>query len=274
MRFSLVIPTRNRLDLLKFAVTSVLKQEYTDWEVIISDNASSEDIEGYVNSLNEPRIKYSRSEKYLSITESWNRCIDLSTGDYVIMIGDDDILLKNHFQIAHNLIEKYEKPDLIYTNAFLYAYPNVIPSFPKGVFQSFGSLHGMPKHERPFWLDEPCKRSLMQETLKFNSIYSTNMQHALISRSLLEKTKREGKLFHSPYPDIYAMSALLHEADRVLIYPKEVVVIGISIKSHGYFAINGKDQDAVNLLNPGNEISEISSLQSVLLPDPLFLHFG
>ena len=130
MKFSLVIPTRNRLDLLKFAVTSVLKQGYKDWELIISDNASSEDIEGYVRSINDPRIKYSRSEEHLSITESWNRCVDLSTGDYVIMIGDDDILLKNHFQIMHNLLEKYERPDLIYTNAFLYAYPKVIPSFP------------------------------------------------------------------------------------------------------------------------------------------------
>lgn len=105
MKFSLLIPTRNRLNLLKYAVASVLSQSYNDWEIIISDNASTEDIKGYVSSLNEPRIKYSRSEEFLSITENWNRCIDLCTGDYVIMIGDDDILLKNHFQIMRNLIE-------------------------------------------------------------------------------------------------------------------------------------------------------------------------
>src|ERR1700744_891987 len=105
MKFSVVIPTRNRLDLLKCAVFSVLKQDYNDFEIIISDNASDEDIEGYVKSLNEPRIKYSRSNEFLSITQSWNRCIDLSSGEYILMIGDDDILLKNHLQIINGLIE-------------------------------------------------------------------------------------------------------------------------------------------------------------------------
>jgi len=266
MKFSVVIPTRNRLDLLKCAVASVIGQNYNDWEIIISDNASSEDIEGYVKSLNEPRIKYSRSEEFLSITQSWNRCIDLSTGDYVLMIGDDDILLKNHFQIIHNLMEKFEQPDLIYTNAFLYAYPGVIPEFPQGVFQPFGSLYGMPKHETPFWLDQTCKLNILQETLKFRSIYSTNMQHAWIRRSLLEKVKRNGQFFYSPYPDIYAMSALFLEAERLLIYPKELVVIGISTKSHGCYAINKKETEAIGLLNIKNEMTEISSLKSVLLP--------
>ena len=92
------------------------------------------------------------------------------------------------------------------------------------------------------------------------------MQHALISRSLLEKVKRDGKFFHSPYPDIYAMSALLLEADRVLIYPYEIVVIGISSKSHGCFAINRREKEAVDLLNIKNEMSKIPTLRSILLP--------
>ncbi len=273
MKFSVVIPTRNRLDLLKYAVTSVIQQNYNDWEIIISDNASTEDIEGYIKSLNDPRIKYSRSAEFLSITESWNRCINLSTGDYILMIGDDDIILKNYFQIAHNLIEKFEQPDLIYTNAFLYAYPNVIPEFPEGTFQSFGSLHAMPKHEVPFWLDQTCKLKILQETLKFNAIYSTNMQHALIHRPLLKKVTREGKFFHSPYPDIYAMSAIFLEAERLLIYPKELVVVGISTKSHGYYFINKKDTEAMGLLNIKNEMKEISSLRSVLLPGSIVFNF-
>lgn len=266
MKFSVVIPTRNRLDLLKCALASILGQNYKDWEIIVSDNASVEDIEGYIKSLNEPRIKYSRSETFLSITESWNKCINLSTGDYILMIGDDDILLKNHFQIISNLIKTHEQPDLIYTNAYLYAYPNVIPEFPQGVFQPFGSLHGMPKKEAPFWLEQSCKLKILQETLKFKSIYSTNMQHAWIQRSLLEKVKRNGQFFYSPYPDIYAMSALFLEAKRLLIYPKEMVVIGISTKSHGCYAINKKETEAIRLLNIKNEMTEISSLKSVLLP--------
>jgi len=266
MKFSIVIPTRNRLKLLKYALTSILRQKYTDWEVIVSDNASTEDIQSYVDSLNEPRIKYSRSDRFLSITDSWNRAMELSSGDYILMIGDDDILLDNYFQIAQTLIEKYKQPELIYTNAFLYAYPHVIPEFPQGLFQPFGSLHAMPKKEVPFWLDPECKKEILQAMLQFRAIYSTNMQHGLIRRSLFEKTKRKGYLFYSSYPDIYAMNALFYEAKEILIYPHELVVIGISTYSHGFFAINKKEQEALDFLNAKKEMEMIESLRDIIEP--------
>jgi glycosyltransferase involved in cell wall biosynthesis len=244
----------------------VLRQDFQDWEIIVSDNASEENIEGYVCSLNEPRIKYSRSEKFLTITESWNRSVNLSSGEYVIMLGDDDILLKNYFDAANKLIEDFQEPDLIYTDSFLYAYPGVIPNFPKGVFQPFGALSGMPQRKHPFWLDLSARRGIIQETLRFNSVYSTNMQHALIRRALVEKIKRNQQFFHSPYPDVYAMSALFIEAERVLIDPRQAVVVGVTPKSHGYFAFNNKQKEAVDFLNIKNEIASIPDMHSFLLP--------
>lgn len=134
MKYSVLIPTRNRLEYLKYAIASVLEQKYDNFELVISDNASIDDIEGYVRSLNEPRIKYSRSEKFLTVTESWNRSVDLSSGDYVIMLGDDDILLKGYFEIVDYLLENHQHPDLIYTNSYLFTYPGVLSHLPKGAF--------------------------------------------------------------------------------------------------------------------------------------------
>ncbi len=266
IKYSILLPTRNRLEYLKYALASVIKQNYGNWEIIVSDNASEEDIGAYVQTLNEPRIKYSRSEKFLTITESWNRSVDLCIGDYVIMLGDDDLLLQNYFLIVNRLVENFKEPELIYTNSFLYAYPNVIPNFPKGVFQPFGALNGMPKSEVPFILDFSSRLGIVKETLRFESAYSTNMQHVLIRKSLLERVKKDGKFFHSPYPDVYAMSALFIEAEQVLIYPREIVVIGVTPKSHGYYAFNNKQKEAVDFLNIKNEIASIPHLQNDLLP--------
>ena len=49
MKFSVLLPTRNRLKYLKYAVDSVLAQDYVNWEIIISDNDSEEDIFSYMN---------------------------------------------------------------------------------------------------------------------------------------------------------------------------------------------------------------------------------
>ena len=68
-----VLNQNNRLDLLRYAVESVRLQDYNDWEIVVSDNCSEEDIAGYVESLGDSRIKYVRTERSVpvrSITRS------------------------------------------------------------------------------------------------------------------------------------------------------------------------------------------------------------
>ncbi len=267
MKFSVLLPTRNRLQFLKYAIASVLKQNYDNWEIIISDNNSTENIEEHVKFLNDPRIKYSRTKEFVSITQNWNRCVDQATGEYLIMLGDDDILLKNYFEIALKLINNFQNPELIYTNAYLYAYPEVVPKYQKGIFQSYGSTNAMhPKADSPFWLDKPIRLHIVQQMLRFQSLYGTNMQHALIHHSLVKKILKEGKLFHSPYPDFYTMNAFFLEAERVLVYPKEIVVIGITSKSHGYYFFNNREQEGVDFLNITSEMREVPNIQGLALP--------
>jgi len=97
MKISVLLPTRDRLDLLRHAVASVTCLDDPDWEIVISDNCSSGDVEGYVASLHDKRIHYLRTPKLLSITENWNNALEHSTGEYVLMLGDDDALLSGYF---------------------------------------------------------------------------------------------------------------------------------------------------------------------------------
>src|SRR5450759_1713977 len=99
MLFSVVIPTRDRLDLLAEAIQTILLQPETpSWELVVFDNASSQPINEYVNSLNDARIRYERSDEFLPVTESWNRAMSLAKGDYVTLLGDDDGLTPNYFK--------------------------------------------------------------------------------------------------------------------------------------------------------------------------------
>ena len=75
MRFSILIPTRNRLEYLKLAVESVLRQDYEDWQLIVSDNCSEQGVGDYLNKLSDPRLVYSRTEPVLPVTENWNRAL-------------------------------------------------------------------------------------------------------------------------------------------------------------------------------------------------------
>lgn len=266
MKFSVLLPTRNRLKYLKYAVDSILAQDYQDWEIIISDNDSEEDIFSYIKSLNDNRIKYFRTTTFISVTENWNNAINHCTGDYVIMLGDDDILLKRYFSTMIELLQKYNHPNLIYANAYIYTYPGVIPQHPKGLLHSCASYPVFQNSTEPFWLTKDMAMCLVQGHLDFNAHFGTNMQYILMKQSVIEKTKIKNRFFHSPYPDVYVMNVMILETENILICPKEVVVIGVTPKSTGNYLVNNNEKGGMAFLNISKELTSIESLSSIILP--------
>src|SRR5687768_11034765 len=85
MKFSVLLPTRNRLELLRYAIESVRRQFYQDWEIVVSDNDSIEDVRGYVASLGDGRIRYVRTPRFIPVTDNWSNALAHSSGDYVVM---------------------------------------------------------------------------------------------------------------------------------------------------------------------------------------------
>ena len=110
MKFSITIPTFKKR-FLHEAIQSVIDQTYQDWELIIVDDCSPEDIKSVVNPfLSDTRIRYYRNEKNCgaaNVVDNWNICLSYCTGDYVICIGDDDRLLPCCLDEYKSLIEEY-----------------------------------------------------------------------------------------------------------------------------------------------------------------------
>jgi glycosyltransferase involved in cell wall biosynthesis len=87
---SVVIPTRNRARTLKYCLGTIISQLYPSIQIVVSDNNSSDDTRDLIASLRESRITYVRSERSLSINDSYNFALDAARGEYVTFIGDDD----------------------------------------------------------------------------------------------------------------------------------------------------------------------------------------
>ncbi len=92
-KISVCIPTRNRAAILRLCIDSVLAQTMTDWEMIISDNASSDNTPEVIASYHDPRIRAIRHPENIGMGKNFNAVIQSATGDYVIMLMDDDVLL-------------------------------------------------------------------------------------------------------------------------------------------------------------------------------------
>lgn len=110
MKFSVTIPAY-KSQFLNDAISSVVCQTYTEWELIIVDDCSPEDLQSIVKPfLNDRRIRYYRNEKNcgaVDVVDNWNICLGYCTGDYVICMGDDDRLLPCCLEEYRKLIEQY-----------------------------------------------------------------------------------------------------------------------------------------------------------------------
>jgi len=266
MKFTILLPTRNRLDLLKYAVESIRMQNYRNWEIVISDNASEEDIKGYITSLADQRIRYFRTASFVPVTDNWNNALHHASGDYIIMLGDDDALMPEYLNTLSNYIDIYA-PEVIYTDAYQFAYPNVMPGHASGFIQQ-GYTEFLNEHENdsPYWLDKVQALNLVRKSMSFRISFGFNMQHYLVSRKIINDLSCSGEFYQSPYPDYYASNILLFKADKVLIVPFPLVVIGISPKSFGYYYFNEKESvgDAFLLNSTSSDL--YPSLESVILP--------
>jgi glycosyltransferase involved in cell wall biosynthesis len=109
MKFSITIPIY-KATFLKECIESVLSQTYKDFEVIIVNDASPEDLTSIVKSFDDSRIKYYVNEKNcgaINVVDNWNKCLSYATGDYIICMGDDDKLLPSCLEEYVKLIETY-----------------------------------------------------------------------------------------------------------------------------------------------------------------------
>ena len=89
---SIVIPTRNRHELLKDAVGSVLSQSYTDWELIVVDDASDDGTWPWLQSLNDRRIRPIRMAKPSEQSKTRNTGARAANGEFTLSFDDDDML--------------------------------------------------------------------------------------------------------------------------------------------------------------------------------------
>jgi len=104
MKVSIVIPTHNNLEYLPQAINSCLNQNYKDYEIILVDDASTQDIYSYVKDI--PNLKYIKNEKNMGPGYSRNVGIDAASGELISLLDSDDIM---HEDKLINSVDKFEK---------------------------------------------------------------------------------------------------------------------------------------------------------------------
>ena len=114
-KFSFVMPAYKR-KFLADTITSILNQTFEDFELIIVDDASPENLYEVVKDFSDSRLRYERNEENLggkNLVANWNHCLQFAHGEFVVLATDDDVLAPTYLEDAALLIARYPKIDLV-----------------------------------------------------------------------------------------------------------------------------------------------------------------
>jgi hypothetical protein len=230
VNFSLLLPTRNGGHLLDDVVRSALDQSYSDMELVVSNNASEDGTaEVLAGFAGDQRLQVVTLQEPVEVTDNWRVALERSRGDYISLIGDDDLLLPGYFERAAALLERHDHPDVLSFNAYGFAFPGFA-----------GSPHA--HYADPFYRNDPAlprntaiplarRMSVVRDMFRFEFPMHLNMQCTLIARRALERLS-DG-LLKPPFPDFYGLNALLMRAESWVHTDERLVVVGVSPKSFG-----------------------------------------
>jgi len=103
--FSIVLPVRNGAQYLRQTIDSVLEQTYTRWELVILENASTDQTVSIIQTYTDRRISMIRAPSALSIEDNWARIPGLDLQGYVTFISHDDLIYPGFLDEMARLIQ-------------------------------------------------------------------------------------------------------------------------------------------------------------------------
>lgn len=116
MRFSVIIPCYNKMSSVADAIESVLKQDFTDFEIIVVNDGSTDSSQDEIKKFLSTKVQLI-NQSNAGVSVARNEGIKKSSGDYVCFLDADDIWLPYHLSDLNRLIEKFPN-EVMYSTSF------------------------------------------------------------------------------------------------------------------------------------------------------------
>lgn len=223
MRITVIIPTRERADLLRCSLQTCVNQDYDDLEIIVSDNFSQDNTKEVASSFNDSRVRYINTGKRVSMSRNWEFALNHVGKSYLMFLGDDDGLVPGAVGDAAVLIQE-TGTQALHWSTLKYNWP-CKQDHPN-------SLSIQMKNKL---LRCPARRVLRHHLNgRLNYMFGPGIYHGLVNSEMVKQIKdRTGDFFRSVTPDVYSVYALLSRLEWSLYSTRPFSILGLSSRSTG-----------------------------------------
>ncbi len=237
IKFNVIIPTRERADVLVHCLRTIVAQDYQNLKIIVSDNFSQDGTKDVVASFSDDRIEYINTGCRLSMAHNWEFALKHVMDGWVMFLGDDDGLLPWALCTLNKLIQKHN----------VEAVSSVFGSFrwPGHFSKSLPGRLLIPVSE---YVAVKDSRSELERALSGDISYVTLpwLYHGgAASIDLINRARDKGdRFFCSQIPDLYSAVALCCVSEKYLSIGTPIAINGASVHSTGTAQMySNSDQD-------------------------------
>jgi glycosyltransferase involved in cell wall biosynthesis len=235
MRFSVIMPYFKHLKTIRRAIQSVLHQSEQDFELIIIDDGSKDDVQSFIRDLIDPRIKYLETE-HLGVSHARNIGIKQAKGNYICFLDSDDYYLSNHLAVLSQKITEYPEINFFVTN-------HKQLTKKRNPFESLHFEHGILKIDNYF-----------DFTLNQLEVIHTNS--VCLKKEILKDTFFEESINHGEDHDLWCRLALFHTIvfidDITTVYDNQASILTNIKEIPRWYFIDR--QEALNALDLREDI--------------------
>ncbi len=233
-RITVIIPTRERADVLEHALRTVLAQDHDNLAIIVSDNCSADNTREVVHALADERVRYINPGKRLSMSHHWEFALSHVEDGWVTIIGDDDGLLPDSIGKVAEIIA-HTRARAIRSQTCTYFWP----SFHN---ERYGRLRLKSASSREEMRDS---RAWLQKALHGAADYRelpTLYTGGYVHISVVEEIRRRngGIFYRSCIPDVYSGIAIASVLKDYLHLAYPLGIAGASGHSNGKAFIDAK----------------------------------
>lgn len=226
---SIVIPTLQRADTLRYAIQTALDQSISNLEVIVSDDYSQDETEAVATGFSDMRVRYVNTGRRLSLCDSLEFAVAQARGDYLIVIGDDDAVVPGSLARLEETIKT--------TESLVYCWPVPIYLWPMNKEEA--RVVNIPPLGEPHEID---LKTLARRVVSAGGLRSSRLPcpyHAAVARIVCDRMReRTGRVFHSAIPDMFSSLVIPAFAPKAVKVDFYVTSHGVCQKSNGAAARN------------------------------------
>lgn len=244
-KFTILIPTYNRVSTLFHTLKTCLDLDYPDFEIIVSDGNSTDSTAEMVRSLNDKRIQYYKTDSVVDMAANWEFALSkVVSTDFITVLGDDDGILSDALYHGNNLVNKHNVKCVTWEKID-YCWPDHIDP----AARNFLNL----SLESSYKIVNAKKVAQKAADFKYNYNHLPCLYNSFVSFDIIKKIKTitQNKFFWGTSPDVYSAFANVNFVDRYIFSSRSFSINAASKYSNGTGQFHKK-----------NKISEDKSVQT------------